>query len=146
MEWTRAGDRGLFLDLDAVTSRELHEKAVFLRKTLAPAAVITGHSSLLLLFEGRAPEPPAVLEPLPSNLARSRPEIVIPLSFDESDSLDLPEVLERLRMSKRVFIDTLLATKLEVRFLGFLPGFAYLDGLPAEWNLPRRLTSRLRVP
>jgi hypothetical protein len=33
-----------------------------------------------------------------------------------------------------------------VRFLGFRPGFAYLDGWPERWRMSRRPTSRNRVP
>lgn len=33
-----------------------------------------------------------------------------------------------------------------VAFLGFAPGFAYLAGLPAHLQVPRRSTPRLRVP
>ncbi|HEV2721641.1 MAG TPA: carboxyltransferase domain-containing protein, partial [Thermoanaerobaculia bacterium] len=36
--------------------------------------------------------------------------------------------------------------RLTVRFLGFRPGFAYLDGWPEKWRMPRRPTSRNRVP
>src|SRR4029078_1596255 len=36
--------------------------------------------------------------------------------------------------------------KLTVRFLGFRPGFAYLDGWPEMWRMPRRATSRNKVP
>jgi KipI family sensor histidine kinase inhibitor len=33
-----------------------------------------------------------------------------------------------------------------VAFCGFMPGFAYLLGLPTELHLPRRSTPRTRVP
>ncbi len=33
-----------------------------------------------------------------------------------------------------------------VRFLGFLPGFPYLDGLPEALRLPRLETPRARIP
>lgn len=33
-----------------------------------------------------------------------------------------------------------------VQFLGFLPGFAYLTGLPSQLHFPRRQTPRPRVP
>src|SRR5207247_3809756 len=32
--------------------------------------------------------------------------------------------------------------RLTARYLGFRAGFAYLDGWPAEWAMPRRPTSR----
>ena len=36
--------------------------------------------------------------------------------------------------------------RLVVRYLGFRAGFAYLEGWPAEWSMPRRSTSRNVVP
>ena len=33
-----------------------------------------------------------------------------------------------------------------VAFCGFMPGFAYMTGLPAALHLPRRATPRERVP
>jgi 5-oxoprolinase (ATP-hydrolysing) subunit B len=33
-----------------------------------------------------------------------------------------------------------------VAFVGFLPGFAYLDGLDARLHVPRRAQPRTRVP
>ena len=36
--------------------------------------------------------------------------------------------------------------RLTIRFLGFRPGFAYLDGWPERWRMPRRPTSRNKIP
>ncbi|PYQ46904.1 MAG: hypothetical protein DMF59_20345, partial [Acidobacteria bacterium] len=36
--------------------------------------------------------------------------------------------------------------RLVARYLGFRAGFAYLEGWPAEWSMPRRSTSRNVVP
>lgn len=145
MKWSRAGDRGLLLDLGDVTSGQLHGAASGLRRALCPAAVIAGHSSLLFLFETEAPDPSSIQMADAIDEGPTR-VVEIGVSFEEKDALDLPEILRFLQISKSKFVDTLLATTPHVRFLGFLPGFAYLDGLPIEWQVPRRATSRQRVP
>ena len=43
-------------------------------------------------------------------------------------------------------IERLTATEFSVYMLGFLPGFAYLGGLPAALEMPRLATPRTRVP
>jgi len=130
-----------------MTAARLHQTAADLRKQLAPAAIVIGFESLLLLFEGEAPPPPPQIDPSFVPLQPAvRGRVELPVSFDDAVALDLAEVLQRLSISKSEFIGTLLHTQLEVRLLGFLPGFAYLDGLPLGWNLPRRVTSRTRVP
>ena len=43
-------------------------------------------------------------------------------------------------------IERLCATEFSAYMLGFLPGFAYLGGLPAALEMPRLATPRPRVP
>lgn len=60
---------------------------------------------------------------------------------------DLPEVLSILNLSLTEFSRLLFSTELTVQFLGFLPGFAYLTGLPLPLStLKRRESPRLQVP
>lgn len=60
---------------------------------------------------------------------------------------DLPEVLNSLNLSLTEFSRLLFGTELTVQFLGFLPGFAYLTGLPLPLStLRRRESPRLQVP
>lgn len=60
---------------------------------------------------------------------------------------DFAEVLESTGLSVVEFSRLLLGAELTVQFLGFLPGFAYLTGLPTPLNtLPRRSNPRARVP
>jgi hypothetical protein len=64
----------------------------------------------------------------------------IPVVFDGAD---LPELLQRI--SREEFLARIATLRLTVRYLGFRGGFAYLDGWPEEWAMPRRPTSRARV-
>ena len=59
---------------------------------------------------------------------------------------DLSWVLERTELDLNAFTAQLLALELDVAFLGFTPGFAFLTGLPAHLQMPRLETPRERVP
>lgn len=69
---------------------------------------------------------------------------VLPVRFDGAD---LDEVAGALGIPVARVIDLVVATELEVAFVGFAPGFPYLTGLPAPLAaLPRRPTPRTAVP
>lgn len=67
----------------------------------------------------------------------------IPARFDGED---LPEAARRAGLKEDELVGRLCALALRVKFLGFQPGFAYLEGLPPELQLPRRASPRKRVP
>ncbi len=63
------------------------------------------------------------------------------------DGPDLDEVAERIGATAARVVELLTSAELEVAFLGFAPGFAYLMGLPpALAGVPRRPTPRVSVP
>jgi len=66
----------------------------------------------------------------------------IPVIYDGPDLLEIAESL-RLRVEKIIQLHT--APVYTVRFLGFAPGFAYLDGLDTHLHLPRRDSPRTRI-
>ena len=68
----------------------------------------------------------------------------IPVTFDGPD---LDEVATRIGVTPTRVVELLTSARLEVAFLGFAPGFAYLTGLPpALAAVPRRPTPRVSVP
>jgi KipI family sensor histidine kinase inhibitor len=70
--------------------------------------------------------------------------VVIPVHFDGPD---LDAVAAAAKTSPAEVVAMLTATELTVAFLGFLPGFAYLDGLPpALADVARRASPRPVVP
>jgi len=66
----------------------------------------------------------------------------IPVRYDGPD---LAEVASLLGLSKDQVVQLHSDALYTVRFLGFSPGFAYLDGLPAELQLPRRKVPRTKM-
>jgi allophanate hydrolase subunit 1/allophanate hydrolase subunit 2 len=132
MQIAPAGDRAILVTMPEATPAELRGFAEEVRK-IAEAAVV-GYESVLVIGEG------ARRAPLP-NLGRGAQRAPskkhrIPVSFRDEYAPDLTIPREQLAN-----IPTLT-----VRFLGFRPGFAYLDGWPERWRLPRRPTSRNKVP
>lgn len=79
------------------------------------------------------------LEAAPTPEARS---VRIPVTYDGPD---LAEVARRVGLTPDGLIEAHSGITFTVAFLGFVPGFAYLEGLPPELRLPRRATPRQRV-
>ncbi len=70
----------------------------------------------------------------------------VPVCFGGEAGPDLDAVAQACRLSPAALVQRLTASEFTVCMLGFLPGFPYLSGLPAELALPRRATPRTRVP
>ncbi|GGK38269.1 allophanate hydrolase [Deinococcus malanensis] len=70
-------------------------------------------------------------------------EVIIPVVFNGQD---LGWCAAHVELSTPAFIEALCNLPLEVAFLGFTPGFAFLTGLPPTFQMPRLTTPRERVP
>jgi len=84
----------------------------------------------------------AELATLPIEPVEGR-EHVIRVAYDGED---LPTVAAATRLTIAEIIAAHAARTYDVASIGFLPGFAYLDGLDERLALPRRETPRTRVP
>jgi 5-oxoprolinase (ATP-hydrolysing) subunit B len=67
----------------------------------------------------------------------------IPVHYDGED---LQVVAQALSLSIDEVVTLHAAGEYVVAFVGFLPGFAYLDGLDGRLHVPRRTHPRTRVP
>ena len=74
------------------------------------------------------------------------PVQVVPFCADLDLAPDLHELANERSLDPRVLLERFCATEFAVDFLGFMPGFAYLAGLPAELAAPRLERPRTRVP
>jgi allophanate hydrolase subunit 1 len=128
----RAGDNADLIELGDVTAGELHAAAARMRAEPGVLAVLPGHSSLYVIRgDGTAAASASSREPR---------QWRVPVQFDGQD---LPELLARV--PREAFLERIAALRLTARYLGFRGGFAYLEGWPEEWSMPRRPTSRPRV-
>jgi hypothetical protein len=124
-----AGDNADLIELGDVTAEELHAAAARMRAEEDVLACIPGHSSLYVIRGERGAQ---------SAIAAREPrEWHVRVAFDGAD---LPELLERV--PREEFLERVATLRLTARYLGFRGGFAYLDGWPEEWAMPRRATSR----
>jgi allophanate hydrolase subunit 1 len=131
MQLAPAGDNAYLVDLGDVSAEELHAANA---RASQVGRSIPGHSSLYVIFDGN-PDREALEAALQASANRqpptANPLLRIPLILDGEDLHRLPADPARLD-----------GLRLTARYLGFRGGFAYLDGWPEEWAIPRRPTSR----
>jgi 5-oxoprolinase (ATP-hydrolysing) subunit B len=149
---TPVGDAALLVEIDPGAR---HAAA----STIAAAAIegvvdiVPGECSVLVRFDpGRDLDAAAsavrVALDLTTQLGAAVPgdeithEIIVPVRYDGPD---LDDVAAMLRLSRSQVINRHLDGDYLVAFIGFAPGFAYLDGLPAALSVPRLATPRARV-
>jgi KipI family sensor histidine kinase inhibitor len=60
-----------------------------------------------------------------------------PIWFSDADD-DWTRVCQHTQLAREQIIEQLLACRFQVAMIGFLPGFLYLNGLPAELQVPRK--------
>lgn len=70
----------------------------------------------------------------------------LPVCFDKEFAPELPVLAKAKGMTEDQVIDRLLGVQFSVYMIGFLPGFPYMGGLPAELAMPRLASPRQRVP
>lgn len=70
----------------------------------------------------------------------------IPVCFEPDFAPDLAELAIAKHLSPEEVIERMTHTAFTVYMLGFLPGFPYLGGLPADLEMPRLATPRTVVP
>ena len=73
----------------------------------------------------------------------AREAIELPVRYDGPD---LADVAALWGVSPREVARIHAGTDFTVAFCGFAPGFGYLTGLPARYDVPRRATPRTAVP
>lgn len=101
-----------------------------------------------VLLDG-VPDPASVATRIPGWAPRSGTGtgpvrlVEIPIEYGGAD---LPAVAKHWGVPESEVVRRLSATEFRVAFCGFVPGFAYLTGLPPELALPRLATPRPRVP
>ncbi|MEU2771672.1 allophanate hydrolase subunit 1 [Streptomyces sp. NPDC007162] len=79
----------------------------------------------------------------PRTTPRARAAIELPVRYDGPD---LADVAAHWRVTEREVARIHAGTEFTVAFCGFAPGFGYLTGLPARYDVPRRATPRTAVP
>ena len=77
-----------------------------------------------------------LLENIESEFSQTTEHLKMPVYF--SDHPDWLEIERISGLRKNDFVDKLIQNTFSIAMLGFLPGFLYLNGLPAELHIPRK--------
>ena len=72
--------------------------------------------------------------------------MVIPVCYERNMAEDIEHICFHTGLTEAEIITLHSEVTYDVAFIGFLPGFAYLNGLPRSLNVPRRKTPRRKVP
>jgi len=158
------GDAALLIELDVVGAVEAAREARALAATIgarragepAIGIPVPAASSVLVPFDPLTLDPRLVTEliagVISTTVAMHPPEVAdgtlhrILVHYGGEHGPDLDPVAAELGLSTADVIDLHAGTELEVLFLGFAPGFAYLGELPPGLRVPRLSTPRVRVP
>jgi KipI family sensor histidine kinase inhibitor len=115
--------------------------------------IVPSYSAILVEFDLLVADPDAIeaaIRAAASGLAERAPHparrVTIPVCYGGDFGPDLEEVGERLGLPPAEVAAQHAAGVYLVAGLGFSPGWAYLLGLPAALEIPRRTTPRTRVP
>ncbi len=71
---------------------------------------------------------------------------LIPVCFDDDFAPDLNDLCAAKGMSRDVVISLMTRVRFQVYMIGFMPGYPYMGGLPAELEMPRLASPRKAVP
>jgi KipI family sensor histidine kinase inhibitor len=146
MHIAAAGDRALLITLPGASSAHLRAAAERARDIAGVVAAIVGHESIYVIGTNDSAALQRAVERSVASDAGPKKHHRIEVSFHDEHALDLADFLTHVHATREELLKRLPSIRLSVRYLGFRAGFAYLDGWPPEWSMPRRSTSRNRVP
>jgi KipI family sensor histidine kinase inhibitor len=115
---------------------------------------VPAYASVLVPFDPEVTSEAAARATIRSALRRATegpaaapgPLVEIPVRYGGPHGPDLAEVAKRTGRSEADVVALHAGPEYRVYLVGFVPGFPYLGILPAELDLPRRATPRVRVP
>jgi KipI family sensor histidine kinase inhibitor len=135
-----ASDQSLYLDV-APDSADLDA----LQRIPGVVNIHPAYASILIVFDPLRTTHDAVQQAVNtvSTPARAGRRHNIPVQYNGTD---LAAVAAHHSLSLDRVIELHAGAKYRVAFLGFVPGFAYLTGLPAALHTPRLASPRKEVP
>jgi len=154
-----ASDQSLLIYFANEISLSIHYKIVKFIKLLQeePVAGVLNlnpaYASVLVTFDALRLTHSEMESRLAPYLSRfnevSLPEprrLKVPVCYGAEYGPDLPDVAQLHKMTEAEAAHLHSSVEYTVYFLGFVPGFAYLGGLPRELETPRLASPRKKVP
>jgi KipI family sensor histidine kinase inhibitor len=144
----RVGDAALLIEIEP-SSRHVAARAVSGAGIAGVIDVVAGERSVLVTFDLKTADVDALEEQVAAAVASPArtwidpsDEISIAVRYDGPD---LDEVAALTGLEPSQVIARHLAGSYVVAFMGFAPGFGYLDGLDPTLRVPRLATPRTKV-
>ncbi|MFO0856057.1 MAG: 5-oxoprolinase subunit PxpB [Phycisphaerales bacterium] len=159
LEWI--SDRHLLLKFshvqrDATTLQRVHAAAQSVNRAKIPGVldVVPAEATVLIAFDARELEYERAASLVSRVLKKAVTDapfatgrrVDIPVCYDSAFAPDLETIAAQLNLHARDVIQLHLSAEYVVKFVGFVPGFAYLSGLPTQLHVPRLNSPRPRVP
>jgi KipI family sensor histidine kinase inhibitor len=139
----RAGEHGLLIELPGLEHVMSLAAEIRRRAPRGVTEVVPAARTVLLQGSGLEALAAELKDwPLPAPAPDAQPALEIPVTYDGPD---LDEVCALTRLSRDELIALHTGATLTAAFCGFVPGFAYLTGLDARLQVPRRASPRTRV-
>ncbi len=147
------GEGALLIRLGDRIDDDINDAAIALAESLrehfdaAPA-----YASVCIRFDmDRPPDAEALLALVEKSLGERRSvtasaAIEIPVCYGGEFGPDIADVAAHAKLGVDEIIARHSSATYTVAMLGFMPGFAYLRGLPSQLVAPRRATPRTHVP
>lgn len=154
MRFIEASDQSLLVEFEGGIGIETHHKVVRLLHAMEESKLAgvrnlhPAYCSILVVFDPLTTEPERLEAEIlgidMEQVALPPPRLVeIPVHYDGPD---LEEVAAYHGIDARRVVELHSSALYTVYFLGFVPGFAYMGGLPEEIATPRRQSPRKQVP
>lgn len=146
------GDAALRVTVEDAEAGRVVAGAVRAARLPGVIEVVPSFRSVLVVLDPLAAEPDVLAVPVARLATGARPQpggsqrqpVVLPVALDGPD---LEEVCLATGLGMDALARELFASSLRVAVVGFSPGFAYLEGLPAPLQrVPRRSSPRPVVP
>jgi KipI family sensor histidine kinase inhibitor len=150
-----ASDRAFLADFGGAISMETERRVEALVGALKAVpgltAVQPAYTSVLIKFDPIKVDRDELARTLEGLEADDSPrtaprEHVLPVCYEGPLAPDISEVARLTGLSERRIIELHSGALYRVSFLGFMPGFGYLAGLPDELRVPRLSQARNKVP
>jgi KipI family sensor histidine kinase inhibitor len=144
LRFERYGDRAYLARVEHVEPARRADLLAYLRAHPSVADVALAEQHVMVVpREGHRFEQDHAIPPETASAELASRSLTIAIRWAGPD---LVEAAAALHLAPKELTRTLMDLPYTVSFLGFLPGFAYLRGLPKELELPRRSEVRARVP
>jgi inhibitor of KinA len=154
-----ASDHGVLVSFGDEPSEAVRERVLAAAEAIAGAGVAglrnlhPAYTSVLAVCDPLAASPEAFEDGVrravagaPARSSLERRLVEVPVCYDPDLGPDLEEVARLHGLTPAEAARLHASADYVVAFLGFTPGFPYLDGLPRKLATPRLAAPRMRVP